>query len=147
MAMNTFVLETETHDGKKETHGAGVGGVPDMTAEQLGEHLTALDHFRGKMKKVTIKHRSALVKKDIAGIHRVKGKDLPPLEVVVHEHANSNHPDPENPPKEEVTEPEETPSPEDLSALDVEVQGAEAKTEEDKGVNTLAPPEAKPPVK
>lgn len=106
MAHNTFVLEVTGHDGKTKLHGLGVGGVPHISAEQVAEHFSRVNHFQGKAKKVKILHRSHIVRKTLENIHEVKNKDLPPVmpEVEIHDDANKTDPelDKGEPPKPDV---------------------------------------------
>jgi hypothetical protein len=90
VALNTFVLEVTTPDGRTELHGCGVGGVPEVTAEEVVKHLGDLGHYHRRARKVTVKHRSAIVRKDVAHIHEVKAKDLPEVKFEVHPDANKH---------------------------------------------------------
>jgi hypothetical protein len=94
MAHNTFVLKVTDEHGKEELHGCGV--APFVTAEMVAQHLGDLGHFtnhdpRQKMPrvtKVTILHRSHLVRKTLDNIHTVKA--LPKVEFVVDKDANND---------------------------------------------------------
>jgi hypothetical protein len=96
MALNTFILEVTDHKGNKRLHGCGVGGVPDVTAEMLADHLVKHNHFRGKAKKVKILHRSEIAKVAASGVTQLKKENLPPLTremIEIHGDANNPFPD------------------------------------------------------
>lgn len=99
MSYQLFVLEIEKHNGKKELHGCGAGGIPGVTAQQVVSHLQKLGHYNRIAKRVVIKHRGEILKATASNIHRVTEDQLPKVEV--HEGAeeaaptvDSQHPQP-----------------------------------------------------
>lgn len=102
MALLGYILEVTTHDGKKEVHGCGVGGTPDLTAEDLAQAFADVDHFQGKAKKITIKHRSELLKLDVGRAAKIKPRLNPKPEVEIHPNADHVAVNPDNPTPEET---------------------------------------------